>query len=290
MTALPVRLIEVVGRRRPTPMTCRITFGGPDLADFAFIPDQQVKLCFPPTGAAVPRLPAPTPDGDPLPWYREYLAMPEHERPRMRGYTVRAHRADEGVIDVDFALRSDAGPATRWARDARVGDVVGMVGPSPIFARSRPLSASIAAGGLLLLAGDESALPGIGTLIETLPARTRALALIEVADRAEEQRFETHGEVTVRWLHRGETPPGTGGSLLDALRAAEFPPERTVAWLAAEAAVARGMRGHLVAERGMAGSAVEFAGYWRAGRTQDDAPTAADLADARARAADARTR
>ncbi|APU24035.1 siderophore-interacting protein [Actinoalloteichus sp. GBA129-24] len=289
MTELPVRFIQVVGCHQPTPRTIRITFGGSELADFVFAPDQQVKLCFPRAGDSAPRLPAPTPDGDPLPWYQAYLALPEQERPWMRSYTVRAHRAEQGVIDVDFALRPDAGPATRWARTARIGAVIGMVGPSPLFARARPISASIDVDGLLLLVGDESALPGIGTMIESLPAQTRALALIEVADPADEQRLATRGEVTVRWLHRAETRPGTGDLLLPALRAAEFAPERTVAWLAAEAATVRRLRRHLVADRGLSGRCVEFAGYWRLGRTQDDAPTAGDLADARQRAADMAT-
>ena len=42
-----------------------------------------------------------------------------------------------------------------------------------------------------LLAGDETALPAIGRRLEELPAGTRALVVIEVADAGEEQRFET---------------------------------------------------------------------------------------------------
>ncbi|NED57649.1 siderophore-interacting protein, partial [Micromonospora aurantiaca] len=41
------------------------------------------------------------------------------------------------------------------------------------------------------------------------------------------------------------------------------------AWLAGEAAVIRGLRRHLVTERGMDRCAVAFMGYWRAGRAEN---------------------
>ncbi|MEV0778958.1 SIP domain-containing protein [Streptomyces sp. NPDC050433] len=49
----------------------------------------------------------------------------------------------------------------------------------------------------MLLAGDGSALPAIGTITEALPEGAHAVAYVEVWDGAEEQRFESAGEVTV---------------------------------------------------------------------------------------------
>lgn len=48
----------------------------------------------------------------------------------------------------------------------------------------------------------------------------------------------------------------------------------------------RALRRHLVEERGLPGTAVEFSGYWRANLGQDDAPTEEDLAWAKERAAE----
>ncbi|NUS82338.1 MAG: siderophore-interacting protein [Streptomyces sp.] len=294
--SLPVRFIQVTEVQRITPRMVRVTFGGDDLADFVCdAPDQQVKLYFPRPGQSAPRLPEPGADGDVMRWYQAYQAIPEDERPWMRSYTIRAYQPRRRALDIDFVLHGDGdggegedvGPATRWARAAGPGDTLGMFGPSAVFARPVPLGAA----DWTLLAGDESALPAMGTLIEALPEGARALAYIEVADAAEEQRFTTAGgvEVEVHWLHRGGRPAGSRGLLLDAVRSAAFPPGSVFAWLAGEAGAVRSLRRHLLDERGIDRRSVDFTGYWRLKLTQDDAPTEEDLAEARERLADAQS-
>ncbi|MDW6057762.1 siderophore-interacting protein [Streptomyces sp. FXJ1.4098] len=290
--SLPVRFIQVTEVQRITPRMARVTFGGDDLADFVCdAPDQQVKLYFPRPGQSAPRLPAPGADGDVMRWYQAYQAIPEDERPWMRSYTIRAYHPRRRALDIDFVLHGDGeedggeGPATRWARVARPGDTLGMFGPSAAFARPVPLGVAE----WTLLAGDESALPAMGTLIEALPEGARAVAYIEVADAAEEQRFTTAGQVQVHWLHRGGRPAGSRGLLLDAVRSAAFPPGSVFAWLAGEAGAVRSLRRHLLDERGIDRRSVDFTGYWRLKLTQDDAPTEEDLAEARERLADAQS-
>jgi NADPH-dependent ferric siderophore reductase len=278
---LPVRFIQVTAVTLVTPHLARVTFGGDDLVEFSYDePDQQVKLYFPKPGQTVPRLPEPDPDGDFLRWYQAYQAIPEPERPWMRSYTIRAHHPRRRTIDIDFVLHRAAGPATRWARSAKPGDTLGMFGPSSTFARPIPLTVSIRVSDWLLLAGDETALPAISTLIESLPTGTRALAYLEVGDAAEEQRFDTRGEVTVHWLHRGDIPPGHSDVLVEAVRTAQFPPGSPFAWLAGESGAVRALRRHLIGERGLDKRSVDFSGYWRPRLTQDDEPTEQDLADA----------
>ncbi|MFC8826469.1 siderophore-interacting protein [Streptomyces sp. NPDC057137] len=291
--ALPVRTVEVSAVRRISPRMVRVTLGGPALADFSYdAPDQQVKLYFPRPGQTVPRLPEPGADGDVMRWYGAFQAIPEDERPWTRSYTIRSHDPARGTVDVDFVLHdgsadeagdgagSGEGPATRWARSAGPGDVLGMFGPSAYFAEPVPLGTA----DWMLLAGDESALPAIGTIIEALPEGARAVAYVEVWDAAEEQRFESAGEVTVHWLHRAATTDGS--PLVEAVRAAEFPAGSVFAWLGGEASAVRALRRHLVGGRGLDKRSVHFTGYWRRSLTQDDAPTEADLAEARERLAD----
>ncbi|MEU9127981.1 siderophore-interacting protein [Kitasatospora sp. NPDC048540] len=283
MEQLPVSLIRVTAVNRITPRTTRVTFTAPALAELGEgWPDQQMKLCFPRPGQAGPRLPAAEPDGDVMRWYQAFLAIPEHERPWMRSFTVRARRPHRAEIDVDFVLHGDCGPAGRWAAAAASGDVLGMVGPSAAYARApRPAD-------WLLLAGDETALPAVAGLAEALPEGARAIAYLEVADRDEEQPFPTRGELTVHWLHRDGVPAGRGTALVDAVRGALLPPGTGSAWLAGEAGTVRALRRHLVGERRLDRRSVEFAGYWRLDLTQDDAPTPEDLAEAGERLADLR--
>jgi NADPH-dependent ferric siderophore reductase len=113
------------------------------------------------------------------------------------------------------------------------------------------------------------------------------VAYIEVSNTAEEQRFDTRGEVTVHWLHRGETPPGRSDMLVEAVRDAQFPSGSVFAWLAAESGTVRALRRHLINERGIDKRSIDFTGHWRLALTQDDAPTPEDLAEAKERLADA---
>ncbi len=308
---LPVRYIEVTAVRRLSPHLVRVTFGGPGLAGFRLdAPDQQVKLYFPRHGRRAPRLPEAPADGDLMGWYQAFRTIPEDERPWMRSYTVRAHHPGTGTIDIDFVLHgtdtvsgpdsgSDSGsgsgpvsgskngsangPATRWAHSAAPGDTLGMFGPSAYFARPVPLGTA----DWMLLAGDETALPAIGTLAEWLPEGARAVAYIEVAEAADEQTFDTRGDLTVHWLHRGTGPAVPGEALVEAVRGARFPAGSVFAWLAGEAGAVRALRRHLVEDRGLDKRDIDFTGYWRRALTQDDAPTEDDLADARERLADA---
>ncbi|AVT35140.1 siderophore-interacting protein [Plantactinospora sp. BB1] len=284
MGQLPIRYIRVADTARITPRMARITFTGDDLADLHLAgPDQQVKLYFPRPGQRRPRLPDPDPDL--WRWYAGFADIPAPERPWTRSYTIRAHHPHGNLIDIDFTLHEHAGPATRWAASATPGDTLGMFGPSPVFARPLPIGST----DWMLLACDESALPALGTIVEALPAGTRAHAFVEIPDRAEEQHLDTPADLTLHWLHRDEPPSAHGSRLLDAVRAATFPAGSVLAWLAGEAGTVRALRRHLVDDRGLPKRSIDFTGYWRRNLTQDDDPTEEDLAEARERLADTET-
>lgn len=277
---LPVTYVRVVGVERVTPGTARVSFTADELPGLLEDrPDQQMKLCLPRAGQAAPRLPEQSAD-DPygMRWYEAYLAVPEAERPWMRGFTVRSYDRERNVMAVDFVLHGADGPASRWGAAARAGDVLGMVGPSSLYARPLP------AARRMLLAGDETALPAIATVLEALPAGTGAVVYAEVADAAEERELPAPpGGAEVRWVHRDR-----GGSLVAAVREAGADLDGVdAAWVAGEASAVRALRRHLVEDRELPKSAVEFSGYWRRTLTQDDAPTEEDLAEAAERAADA---
>ncbi|MFE9775385.1 siderophore-interacting protein [Streptomyces sp. NPDC005931] len=285
MAELPVTFIQVTDITRITPRMARVTFEADHLDDsVGRSPDQQLKLCFPRAGQRLPVLPEQNDDA--ASWYQAFLAIPEDERPWMRSFTLRRRVPGTRTVEIDFVLHGDTGPATGWAGSARPGDRLGMVGPSAVYARPVSLTDSIAAADWLLLAGDETALPAIGTLLEALPKEARALVYIEVADHTEQQSFETAGDVTVHWLYRDGTPPGRSEVLPDAVRGAEFPPGRPFAWLAGEAGAVRALRRHLVNDRGLDKGSIDFSGYWRFKLTQDDAPTSEDMAEAQERLAE----
>lgn len=280
--AMPVSYVRVTGAERITSRTARVTFTGdalPGLLEDR--PDQQMKLCLPREGRSVREGLLPERDADDpygMRWYEAFLAIPEAQRPWLRGFTVRSYDRERNLMAVDFVLHGEDGPASRWGAAARAGDVLGMVGPSSLYARPLP------AARRMLLAGDESALPAIATVLEALPAGTEAVVYAEVADAAEERELPSAaGGAEVRWVHRDRD-----GSLADAVRDAGADLDGVdAAWVAGEASAVRALRRHLVEDRRLPKAAVEFSGYWRRALTQDDAPTEEDLAWAAERAADA---
>jgi NADPH-dependent ferric siderophore reductase len=121
--------------------------------------------------------------------------------------------------------------------------------------------------GWLLLAGDETALPAITRILAAAPPSTRGVALVEVADAAEEQPLPAPEGMAVRWLHRDGTPPGEGTLLADAVAALERPEgEDLFAWVAAESATVRAVRADLRGRWGLSRAQHHAIGYWRRGR------------------------
>ncbi|MFI5833377.1 siderophore-interacting protein [Micromonospora sp. NPDC051300] len=291
--------VEVRALRRLGPSFLRVTFTGADLDRFADNGyDQRIKLALPVADGT----PVELPDGPD--WYQRWRVLPADRRNPIRTYTVRAARPEAYEVDVDLALHGDGGPATRWARRARVGDRLALVGPDAGWpgehggVEFRP-----PAGATLLLAGDETAAPAICAILNRLPADAHGYALVEVPEAGDVLPCRVPAGVTVTWLPRAGAPHGARLTpAVTALAARLLPapveppagappagpppadvdvdreilwevPERPdgaalYAWLAGEAGMIRGLRRHLVTDRGLDRRAVAFMGYWRAGRAE----------------------
>ena len=79
-----------------------------------------------------------------------------------RDYTPRRYDAASNTLEVDFVLH-DAGPATRWATQAAVGQAMSIGGPRGSFIIPTTFDWH-------LLAGDDTALPAIGRRLAELPS------------------------------------------------------------------------------------------------------------------------
>src|SRR5690606_12237968 len=116
-----------------------------------------------------------------------------------------------------------------------------------------------------LLAGDETALPALGRRIEELPEGAEVLAIIEVDNPSEEQRFETRANLTLTYVHRNGAPAGTTTLIADAIAAATFPQGEAYAYIAGEVTMSQAVRAHLTEVRGFRPDYIKAAGYWRLG-------------------------
>ncbi|MBO1325220.1 siderophore-interacting protein [Acetobacter sp. TBRC 12305] len=246
---LRLRMIQVARIEPLSPRMRRIIFTGDDLEGFTTgAADDHVKLFFPLPGTDRPVLPA-IADGKPV---RDPAAPAI-----MRDYTPRAFNPQTRELAIEFVLHGD-GPATSWAAQAQLGQWLGMGGPRGSFLVPDTYAAS-------LLMGDETALPAIARRLEELPAGSKVLALIEVADMAEKRVLDTQADATIQWLPRNGTPAGQSDVLVNTLRQTTLPGSDIHAWVGAEIRTARTLRDCLMVEKGLAREQVRAAGYWREG-------------------------
>jgi NADPH-dependent ferric siderophore reductase len=192
------------------------------------------------------------PPGEPIVLPGRGWRFPADATPQeWRNYTVRRHRPEVGEIDVDVVLHEPPGPAARWAAEVPLGAAVGYAGPRVDFAPRDGVD-------WLLLCGDETALPAIAAILEAPDVPPRVLAVVEVADAAEQLPLDG----AVHWVHRDGAPAATTSHLADALRAVPLPAGAGQAWGAAESRIARDLRTVLREERGMPRSHAHARGYW----------------------------
>jgi NADPH-dependent ferric siderophore reductase len=194
----------------------------------------------------------------------------------MRSYTLRDLRREPDEIDIDFVLHTPAGPASAWAARAATGDRVVLLGPAIADNRAirfRPPDDT----DLMLLWGDETALPAVSAILESLPPGARARAWLEVHDAGDIQDLATEADAEITWLVQGRGAERVEGSpmALDALRDAQLPPaDRPYVWIAGESGCVKALRRHFVGERGIDRRRVTFVGYWRQGMTEEQLRTA----------------
>lgn len=225
-----------------------------------------MKLFLPRPGQNAPVMPGPD-DGH---WWAAWRALDPDVRGVMRTYTVRDLRREPQELDIDFAVHevapgSDEGPATRWALNAGSGDRVGVLAPiheENVAYDFRPPDGT----DWILLTGDESALPAVAGILESLPPGTPAHVWIALQHASDRWELSTKADAHLTWLVQDESAPATE----EAIRAADLPDGTPYAWLAGESATVKAVRRHLVGELGFDRAAVRFTGYWRRGTSEDE--------------------
>lgn len=266
--AAPFRFfsLQVVRTERLGPSLVRVSFAGDDLAFFFSDGcDQSLSLFLPQPGQLEPAVPYELGDG----WWQGWRELPDDVRAVMRSYTLRALRRDPDEIDIDFVLHEPAGPASRWASRASAGDRVVLLGPAIADNRAirfRPPEDA----DLVVVWGDETAVPAVSAILEALPAGTRARVWLEVQHAGDIQDLATDADAEVTWLVRENQGVEGSPMALGALRDAQLPSaERPYVWIAGEAGQVKALRRHFVGERGFDRRRVTFVGYWRQGLSEE---------------------
>jgi NADPH-dependent ferric siderophore reductase len=220
---------EVTGSRQLTPHMQRLEMTAPELDGFSYAPGQDVML----------------------------LVAADGNRPVRRRYTIRSLDRAQGQVTLDVVLHGD-GPGERWIRTARPGDRIEGIGP-----RGKITTSPVADWHLFM--GDESALPAIFTMTESLPGDSEATVVLEVPDPEDEQELLAPARTRLTWLHRLDGPAGDPGALQGEAAEVELLPGRGQAYLFGEAKVVLALREVLTA-RGLPADQMSPKAYWGRGR------------------------
>jgi NADPH-dependent ferric siderophore reductase len=222
-------LFEVVESERMSPAMQRVTLTAPELAGFSYAPGQDVML----------------------------LVAADGTRPIRRRYTIRSLDTKNLLLTLNI-VRHAQGPGEQWLRAARPGDTIEGIGP-----RGK-ITASPTADWHLFM-GDESAMPAMLAMTESVPAGSAATLVIEVPDPGDEQEILTAARTRVSWLHRLDGNAGEPALLAAEAAEVELPPGAGHVYLLGEASVVLKLR-EILGSRGIAADQVSPKAYWGRGR------------------------
>lgn len=232
------KVVDIVQR---TPRLTMITAEGEALD--AMVPDDpgaSIRLLLPREHAG-DELEMPTYDGNVFRYDDGELSTARTLTPMSAG---RPNRMMLGVID------HGAGRLSKWLSEVQIGDTIALAGPGPAYTVDRSARR-------YLVAGDESAVPAISQLLESIPDEIEVEVCIEVTTPAARTELPTHPRATVTWteLADGAEPSTTLVRWVDE----QTFDEGTRLWVAGEAAAVQKIR----KLDGVARDQANIRGYWK---------------------------
>lgn len=240
------RLMRVVSAHLLTPHMLRIRLAGDELRRFALFGAMHVRLLLPTAEVPEPVWPIMGPNG--LPFWPD-----EARKPASRAYTIRSLDIAAGWLEIDFYLHQVAGLACQWAKTARAGDTVGLMGPV-----GRPLRRA----SRYLMGADATGLPAIGRMLEEFAPDVTGRVVIAVDSEKDVQPLVHPHGFDVDWIIDSDQKRAAE-TLTSVLCEAEWPegPD-SFGWFAGEADQARLIRQHWRQKLGKSREDTLVASYW----------------------------
>jgi NADPH-dependent ferric siderophore reductase len=162
-------------------------------------------------------------------------------------------------LTIDVFVHGE-GPASRWAAGAAPGDQVAVSRPRARYDLD-------AQAPWVVLAGDETAAPAIGTILEADAAAASSPAggiTVVIECDGDDEDLGLPPRAAATFVHRTDTPGEALLAALTTLVPGEADGEGRV-WVAGEARGIRRIRAHLLHERRLPATAIVTRGYWRLG-------------------------
>ncbi|WP_327112500.1 siderophore-interacting protein [Nocardia sp. NBC_01730] len=186
----------------------------------------------------------------PTQWIRLWIPDTNSEKLYQRGYTLVDQDPAGDRFHIEFALHS--GPASEWARRAKVGDEIeaAVLGSDFQLPDTTPSE--------YVVFGDTASLPAINSLLDAIgdtPARIW-LEWQDESDRTLPVRNKPHHQVT--WLQRVDD-----GRLLREQAHEISCPQDAYGWVACDGHTTRSIVKTLKAAHGLPKTAIKSRAYWK---------------------------
>tara|TARA_B100000886_G_scaffold306625_1_gene239095 strand:- start:8 stop:916 length:909 start_codon:yes stop_codon:yes gene_type:complete len=184
------------------------------------------------------------------------------ERPARRTYTVRFFRKESMEMDIDFVDHGDEGPASSWARNAKQGSYVGLLGPA--FPKIRDFYAD-----WYLVAADMSALPVAAATIEAMPINAKGVAVFEITSESDKQDIKAPPGIKFFWInHPNAHSPSI--AQLSFIKELEWKTGIVQTCIAGESGLIKQLRNYLIKEKFLPNQDTYISGYWKIGLIEDE--------------------
>jgi len=170
----------------------------------------------------------------------------------MRSYTIRHVDEHTGALTLDFVINMHQGPATNWAKEAKVGDEVGIAGPGPKKLDNYDHS-------YYLLLGDLTSVNAIKGYVQQLPINAKIDAIIHAPTKDDVISLDSSRDIT--WLITNN--PDT--DMINALKSLPLSEQQPIVFMALEAGLVRKAKTILTDELDISRSQIVASGYWKKG-------------------------
>lgn len=178
---------------------------------------------------------------------------------KMRSYTIRFFNPETTELAVDFVINRHNGPATDWARKAKVGDSIGIAGPGPIKMTNYNHHS-------YLLVGDITSVNAINGYVPRFKKGADVRAIVAVPTRADIIEMDYDDTLNTQWFIEDDATLTLEEKVLQTAR--DMPRDSHV-FLGLEARNIRSLRPILQKNIGFDRLNVFAVGYWKQGIDAD---------------------
>ncbi|GHB72443.1 siderophore-interacting protein [Psychrosphaera saromensis] len=178
---------------------------------------------------------------------------------KMRSYTIRSFNQDTLELTLDFVINRHKGPATDWAKNAKLGDQLAIAGPGPLKITDYNQSS-------YLLVGDITSVNAINGFVPKFTQDADIQAVISVPTRSDIITMDYDDSANTYWFIEDEMSISLEQQVL---ALAKNMAKDTCVFLALEASKIRSLRPMLEEQLELNRLNCTAVGYWKQGVDAD---------------------